>query len=148
MIKFNGERSLKKTDLCAHLSALNFQGATAWGLSMMLGLSSAIALTTVLSAPQAAQAYTTRVTLFINRNSEESYDTFLRRAEAIARAGVQRSFDADLLATEAVVTVVGENQGISIPIMVVQVTRNQWRESPDPQYWARYYETAPMLLNF
>ena len=118
------------------------------GLSMMLGLSGAIAFAGILSTPPAAYAYTVRVTLFLKRTSGESYDTFLRRAEAIARAGVQRSLDADLLTTEVIVTVVGENQGISIPIMDVQVTRNEWREYPDAQHWAQYYESAVTLLSF
>lgn len=118
------------------------------GLAMMLGLSSTIAMTSILATPTPAEAYTARVALFLNRNPGESYETFLRRAEVIARAAIQRSFDVDLLTTEAVITIVGQNQGIAIPVMEVDVTRNEWRDRPDPQYWARYYESAPRLLAF
>lgn len=113
----------------------------------MMGGSTAIASIAVLSMPQAAQAYTSRITLFVPRNSDESYPAFLRQSEAIARAAVQRSFDTDLLISEVIVTVIGENQGLAIPVMEVQVTRNEWQERPDPQYWATYYDSASMLLD-
>lgn len=132
----------------AQAMAQGIRSLSTLGLAMMLGMSSAIAVTSIVATPTAAQAYTARVALFLNRNPGESYETFLRRAEAIARAAVQRSFDVDLLATETVITIVGQNQGIFIPVMEVDVTRNEWRDRPDPQYWARYYETAPSLLAF
>ena len=115
-------------------------------LSMLAG-SSAIALTTLLSLPEAAQAYTSRVTLFVPRDPAESYDAFLRQSEAIARAGIQRSFDADLLVSEVIITIIGDNQGIAVPVMEVEVTRNEWERRPDPQYWARYYDNASILLD-
>jgi hypothetical protein len=119
---------------------------TSWGLVALLMSSGTMATAAMLATPHAAYAYTARVNLFIYRDPGEDYENFLRRAEMISRAGVQRALDADLLATEVIVTVVGENQGISVPIMTVQVTRNEWRETPDPQYWTTYYDTASFLL--
>ena len=130
---------------CRHLL---IQGLSArWSCSLKLGGITAIALATVITAPQVAQAYTSRVTLFVARNQDDSYPTFLRQCEAIARAGVQRSFDADVLTSEVVLTIVGENQGLSIPVMEVAVTRSQWEWRPDPQVWARYYNNASNLLD-
>lgn len=127
---------------------MNRSRVASWGLSALLLTSGAIATTGILMAAAPAQAYTARVSLFLYRGPEESYSSFLRRSEQVARAGVQRSLDADLLTTEVIVTVVGENQGISVPIMAVQVTRNQWRDRPDPQFWATYYSSAQVLLGF
>ncbi|MEM6837541.1 MAG: hypothetical protein AAF609_11850 [Cyanobacteria bacterium P01_C01_bin.120] len=121
--------------------------AQSWGWSLKLSGGVAIALTTLLSAPLVAQAYTARVTLFVTRDNNESYETFLRQCEAIARAGVQRSFDADVLTSEVILTIVGENQGLALPIMEVDVTRAEWQERPDPEYWARYYNNASTLLD-
>ena len=121
--------------------------AAHWRFSLKLGSITAIALAAVVSTPLVAQAYTARVTLFLTREPGETYDTFLRQCEAIARAGVQRSFDADSLTSEVVLTVVGENQGLALPVMEVAVTRNQWEWRPDPQYWARYYNNASNLLD-
>ena len=98
--------------------------------------------------PPAAIAYTSRLSLFLSRDQEESYEALLRRAEITARAGVQRSFDADVLVSAVTVTVVAENQGISVPVLTVAVTRDEWRERPDVEYWARYYSIADALLGF
>ncbi|MBD0337073.1 MAG: hypothetical protein ICV62_16420 [Cyanobacteria bacterium Co-bin13] len=115
-------------------------------LALLLGLSSLTWVGHALLTPPAAVAYTSRVSLFLVREQDESYASLVQRAQITARAGVQRSFDADLLVTEAIVVVVGESQGITVPILTVEVTRNQWRSLPDVTYWARYYNTANALL--
>lgn len=117
------------------------------GLSMLLG-SGAIAIGTLLATPQVAQAYTFRSTLLVPRNpDEEGYQAFLRQCEAITRASIQQTFDADLLVSEVIVTVVGDNKGIAVPVMEVPVTRREWEARPDPQEWARYYDNASALLD-
>lgn len=112
-----------------------------------LGLSSAIALFSLSSLPQAAQAHTVRVTLSLSRSVGESYETFLQRAEAFAGVGVQRTFLTDILATEAIITLVSENFGVSVPLMDVQVTRQQWQQNPSAPDWAEYYDGAPNALD-
>lgn len=119
--------------LCLGLLPLLLTGGSLWCLQATL-------------MPPAAVAYTTRLNLFLSREQGESFDALVRRAEIIARAGVQRSFDADVLAGEAIVTVVAENQGITVPLLTVEVSRAQWQAYPDVEYWARYYETAKALL--
>jgi hypothetical protein len=104
-------------------------------------------LTEALIAPQASQAYTSRLDLFLARESGETYDTLLRRAEMAARAGAQRSFDQDLLITNVSVTVVVEGEGVTVPILSLRVDRDQWRSRPETYYWATYYRTAEALLN-
>lgn len=116
------------------------------GLGILLGSAFTLWLGTTVVTPPPAIAYTSRVSIFLTRDSNESFEGLVQRAEITARAAVQRSFDADLLVTEAVVTIVGENQGISVPILTVEVTREQWRSRPDVQYWTRYYDTSAGLL--
>lgn len=116
------------------------------GLVALLG-GTGIWLTEALIAPQASQAYTSRVDLFLARELDETYDTLLRRAEMAARAGAQRSFDQDLLITNVSVTVVAEDDGITVPILALRVDRDQWRTRPETYYWATYYRTAEVLLN-
>lgn len=96
--------------------------------------------------PPAAEAYTSRLNLFLVRESGESFDTFLRRSEIIARAGVQRSLDSDVLMTEAIVTIIGESQGLSVPILTVTVSRSDWQRQPDILAWVEYYPAARALL--
>ncbi|MDJ0703667.1 MAG: hypothetical protein QNJ46_10345 [Leptolyngbyaceae cyanobacterium MO_188.B28] len=116
------------------------------GLMSILGAAGGVWLGQAAISPQAAHAYTSRVSLFLTRELNERYTTLIRRAEITARAGAQRSFDADLLVTEVIITVVGENQGISVPILTLQATREQWRNRPEPQYWSTYYPDARELL--
>ncbi|PZO55634.1 MAG: hypothetical protein DCF15_10145 [Phormidesmis priestleyi] len=116
------------------------------GLAALIG-GTGLWLTEALIAPQASQAYTSRLDLFLARESGETYNTLLRRAEMAARAGAQRTFDQDLLITNVSVTVVVEGDGVTVPILDLRVDRNQWRSRPETYYWATYYRTAEALLN-
>lgn len=118
------------------------------GLSVVLGLASVSWLTTAVIAPQSAQAYTARVDVSLSRQIEESYESFLRRAEAVARAAAQRSFDGDILVTDVRVMILGQNDGAIAPVLLLEVSRQSWRSRPDPQQWATYLPDAPALLGF
>ncbi|MBD2576625.1 hypothetical protein [Oscillatoria sp. FACHB-1406] len=98
--------------------------------------------------PPAAIAYSSRTAIALNRQGQESYETFLRRAEAIARAATQRRFDSDILVTDVSVTIVGQNNGAAMPVLILNVSRNDWRKQPDPQRWAKYFRNASVLLGF
>jgi hypothetical protein len=97
--------------------------------------------------PPAAVAYTSRLNLFLTREADESFEVFIQRAEIVARAAVQRSFDADVVMTDAIVTVVGDYQGIAVPILTIDVSRSEWQRRPDVEYWATYYEAAEGLMS-
>lgn len=117
----------------------------ALALAALLGLGSATV--PMLVAPPVAQAYTSRVNLFVVREQGESFDTLVQRSEIIARAAVQRSFDADVLMTDVIVTVIGDNQGIAVPILTVPVSRSEWQLRPDVTQWANYFEAARSLVD-
>jgi hypothetical protein len=113
-------------------------------LAILLGLSGGWLLQ--LLAPPLAAAYTSRLNLFLVREEGESFESFVQRSEIVARAAVQRSFDADVLMTDVIVTVTGSSQNITIPVLTVSVSRSDWRLKPDIRHWARYYEAARSLL--
>jgi hypothetical protein len=98
-------------------------------------------------SPPAAVAYTSRLSLFLNRGPEESFEVFRQRAEIVTRAAVQRSFDADILMTDVVITIVGDYQGIAVPILTLDVSRSDWQLRPDVGYWATYYDAAEGLMS-
>lgn len=99
-------------------------------------------------APPSVKAYTARVDLAIDTLVGENYNTILRRAEAVARAAVQRNFDKDILITDVSVIVSVQNQGAIAPILELDVSRLRWRNNPDPRRWAKYFKTAKALLYF
>lgn len=114
-----------------------------------LGFAAVVWAIAALMAAPIAQAYTARQEIFLARQSvEETYDTFLRRAEQAARAAAQRYFDRDVLITQVAITVVGESQGSTIPILALHASRYQWRNRPDPNRWITYFATAKTLLGF
>lgn len=114
----------------------------------LLGTALPLWLVAEIFTPQVVQAYTARADLIIDTLVDENYETLLRRAEAVARAAAQRSFDQDILATEVSVIVAGQNAGAIAPILDLRVSRQQWRNRPDPQVWATYYRSARSLLLF
>jgi hypothetical protein len=120
-----------------------------WGrrliLATLMGLGTAVV--PALVDPPAAEAYTSRLSLFLVRQGGENFETLVQRSEIVARAAIQRSFDADVLMTDVVITVVGDNQGISVPILMVPVSRSEWQANPDVRAWARYFEASRNLTN-
>jgi hypothetical protein len=120
----------------------------ALGFTIALSLSGAMwAIDATVSSP-AAYAYVARVNLALDRLPNESFNSLARRAELAARAAVQRSFDKDILASDASVIVTGRVSGSEAPILSITVSRSQWRTQPDPHRWATYYGTAQTLLDF
>ncbi|HEY9640399.1 MAG TPA: hypothetical protein V6C57_07940 [Coleofasciculaceae cyanobacterium] len=95
----------------------------------------------------AAWAYTSESNITLQQEPNETYEGLTRRAELAARAAAQRSFDSDILITTVSVTVLGESGRAIVPILVLEVSRTDWRNRPDPQYWAKYFRTARPLLD-
>lgn len=118
------------------------------GLAVLIGTTGSLWLTEALIMPKAAQAYIARLDLFLDTSEGEKYESLVRRAELAVRAGAQRSFDQDLLITGVAITVVAERDGVSVPILNLQVDRNEWRSRPVTRYWATYYRSARALLDF
>ncbi len=117
-------------------------------LTALLGLTGGLYVVKEAIQPLIAQAYTMRVNLSLDRQPNESYETTIRRAEAIARAAVQRSFDSDILVNDASVIVTCDNNGLIAPIISVKVSRSQWSNTPNIQRWTRYYSNSRSLLDF
>lgn len=117
-------------------------------LLVLLGGTGVSWLSFALMEPQTALAYTARVDVSLRSKADETYANFLRRAEAVARAAAQRSFDGDILVTEVAITIVGEHNGAIAPILLLSVSRQNWKNRPDTQYWATYFSNSKLLLGF
>lgn len=113
----------------------------------LAGLGAGGWLLQVAIAPAPVRAATERVTVTITRQFNETYQSMLRRAEAAVRAAAQRSFDRDVLVTDITVTAIGQNGGAITPMLTLEVSRPNWRTSPNPERWANYYSDAQSLLN-
>jgi hypothetical protein len=120
----------------------------ATGLAILLGVAGGLWLVESAIVPQLVRAYETRVDVGLDRLPNESYQTLVQRAEQVARAAAQRSFDRDILISQVSVIVIGRNQGAEAPILTLDVSRVEWRNRPDTRRWATYYKTAASLLGF
>ncbi|GAB4380196.1 MAG: hypothetical protein Kow00121_35910 [Elainellaceae cyanobacterium] len=109
------------------------------------GLSIAALIGGVL-LPQVVQAYTSEGDVTLQWREGETYAGLVRRAEIAARATAQQYFDRDILITDVDVTVLVEGSRSVIPVLVLKVSRDDWRQRPDPRYWATYFSGSRELL--
>ncbi|MFB2978967.1 hypothetical protein [Microseira sp. BLCC-F43] len=115
-------------------------------LAALLGLGGSVWLANGAKAQPVSQADTARVNLFLNRQPNESYDTFIRRAEAVVTDAAIRTFNQNPSSRAVAVTVVGQNEGSAAPILSLEVNRQDWARNPSPQRWATYFKSARSLL--
>ncbi len=118
------------------------------GLMVILAGSGCWWLANIAIAPEIAQAYTASVDISLDRDNDESYQSFISRAESVARAAVQRSFDSNLLVSDVSIIIIGVNKGLEAQILEISVSRPQWKSRPDPKKWAKYFPTSQTLLKF
>ena len=121
-------------------------GRSAAAIALVAGLGAALAPSLIAPAP--AQAYLAELGVSIDNGSSDSYSTLVRRAEQVARAAAQRTFDNDILVTEVSVTITGNYRGLEVPILTLPVGRYDWRAQPDTKEWATYYPGSKSLLGF
>lgn len=93
-----------------------------------------------------AQAETARIdNITIERQPDENYESLIGRAEAAARTAVQQGFDQGSQVTDVSVVVLGQNQGIIAPVLVVELSRPEWN-SRETQSGITYFSSARSLL--
>lgn len=124
------------------------QVAAGWAtFSLTIGMGAiGIGVACEILAPAAVHAYTSRLDVTLEVQPNETFNILLRRAEAVARAAAQRSFDRDILVTDVSVTVIAQREGNIVPLLTLQANRNQWRDRPDPRPWSTYFRNAQLLL--
>lgn len=115
-------------------------------LVLLLGLTGGSWITNELFTPQIAQADTARITLSLESQPNETYETLLNRAEAVVQGAVEGNFEQNSQIAYVTVTVTAENSGATAPLISLEVSRTQWQKSPDIQRWGTYFETARSLL--
>ncbi|MBE9013540.1 hypothetical protein IQ250_25430 [Pseudanabaenaceae cyanobacterium LEGE 13415] len=128
-------------------SPMNFRSSLVLGL-LTLGCGASVWGIEAIVSPIAAQAYTARLEVMLDRAPNETYEGMVRRAELVARTAAQRGFDRDLLANQVSVVVVGRNGGMAAPVVTLWVTRSQWQQRPEVRRWATYYRNSAALLGF
>lgn len=132
------------------------------GLVTLLGLGAGLWLVEAVLQPEIAAAYAVHVNLPVNRQRNESYESLVRRAEAVALETTQRRFYQNDQVTDVSITVVGQNQGEIAPVLSLKVSRPQWWRllnicskdqsasscTTNSQGWVKHFSDARVLLGF
>jgi hypothetical protein len=117
------------------------------GLFILVGCAGMnLVATEILAAPIVVAI--NEISLPIARQKQENYESFLRRAEAIAAKTIQGRFQENTTLSELKLAVFGENQGAIAPVLSVRVSRDKWRATPKIDRWATYYPDSKFLLGF
>ncbi len=118
-------------------------------LSVLLSLTTINLGVLIVLSPKPVLAYTATVKVTISPNTpEETFTILLRRAEAIARAAAQRSFDSDILVTDVLITISIQNRDSLVPVFDLKVNRENWEKAPDVKKYVNYYPASGSLLGF
>ncbi len=112
--------------------------------ALILGLSSTLWSLDAMRSPSISYAYTMSVDVTLDRLPFETLDALIKRAELVARAAAQRSFDRDILASDVSIIITGRQGEIAAPILTLAVSRSQWQTTPDARRWATYYRTSTL----
>jgi uncharacterized coiled-coil DUF342 family protein len=100
------------------------------------------------TAPQTTNPEAASIDLWVTRQLDETYETLLSRAEQAVLATVEENFDKNKQISNVTVMVMAENYGATAPVLSLEVSRNQWRKSPNIQRWGTYLMSARSLLGF
>ncbi|HEY9853062.1 MAG TPA: hypothetical protein V6D28_26565 [Leptolyngbyaceae cyanobacterium] len=96
--------------------------------------------------PRATQPGIAQLSLTLDRQPNENYDTLVGRAEAAARNIALRTFNQNPGVRGVNITVLGQNEGSIAPLLSLEVNRQNWASRPNTQLWSTYFKTSRSLL--
>ncbi|KGF73372.1 hypothetical protein DO97_19945 [Neosynechococcus sphagnicola sy1] len=78
----------------------------------------------------------------------QSFDQFLRQAEIITAQIVKNTFVKNAQVTEVNLQVIGERNGQEALLLLLKVSRSDWKKLPVVQQWTQRFTIAKVLLGF
>lgn len=89
-----------------------------------------------------------QLNLTISTKQNQSFSSLLKEAETLASTSIKQSFQSDKGATDIAVYVLGERNGLMVPLISVVVSQSDWLKNPDIKSWIRYLPSTEILLGF
>lgn len=87
--------------------------------------------------------------LILNFNSNQSFETLIQQAEALAKQSIDREFTEKAALTEISLTILVERHGQIVPLLRSKVSRSQWQKNSNIQRWTQYLvSNSGVLLGF
>lgn len=100
-----------------------------------------------VSSISAAQADANSFTVNLEVLNQLGYTRAIQQAELLARTEIAKQFSLNPSLSEVQVVVLGHYVGDIIPILTVNVSREQWQSSPQVNRWGSYYSATYALLS-
>lgn len=105
-------------------------------------------VTVSLSLAISARAETKQLNLTFSSQENQSFQTLVQEAEALAKKSIQQTFQSNPEVTDFTVNVMGEHYGQLVPLLSVTVTQTNWQKNPKVQPWTKYFSSDAQLLGF
>ncbi|MBD2386353.1 hypothetical protein [Cylindrospermum sp. FACHB-282] len=95
-----------------------------------------------------ARAETRQLNLTLSSQENQSFQTLVQEAEALAKKSIQQTFESSPEVKNLSVNILGEHYGSLVPLLSVTVSQTNWQKDPRIQPWVKYFSSASHLLGF
>ena len=114
----------------------------------MTAIAASIALSSIgVSSVSAAQVGANSFTVDLEIPNQLRYTSAIQQAELLARSEITKQFNLNPGLNEVQVVVLGHYVGDIVPLLIVNVSREQWQSSPQVDRWGSYYSATYALLS-
>lgn len=108
---------------------------------------SIVLFNTGVSNISAAQSSRNSFTVDLEIPNQLRYTRAIQQAELLARSEITKQFSLNPSLNEVQVVVLGHYVGDIVPLLTVNVSREQWQSSPQVDRWGSYYSATYALLS-
>ncbi|HBB34974.1 MAG TPA: hypothetical protein DDZ80_05355 [Cyanobacteria bacterium UBA8803] len=117
------------------------------GMFSLTGSLGAIAALT-LALPTPAWAQPRQINLTIGSENAPDFETLMQQAQSQAENAIQQAFAESPEVTEVSITIIGERNGLEVPLLSSSVARASWQKEPTVGAGTIYFQNAEILLGF
>lgn len=95
-----------------------------------------------------AWAQTNQIAFILPSYANQTFECIMQQAASLARASIAREFAENPDLTEVSVTILGQHNGQTVPVLLAKVSRSDWQKKPIIAKWIRYFSSSEVLLGF
>lgn len=114
--------------------------------SLISSLGAVMALNMIVPTPVKAEPR--QIQLLLSSQGNQNFEALVRQAESVVSNVLGQAFAENPRSTEISVMIVGERNGVIVPLLSANVSRSNWQATPIVQAWTRYFSSAEVLLGF
>ncbi|NEQ55093.1 MAG: hypothetical protein F6K11_34065 [Leptolyngbya sp. SIO3F4] len=89
-----------------------------------------------------------RISITLQADNVKDYGRLLEQAVVAGNDAISNTFEANPDTAPVKLTVLVNRNGQVLPILVAEVSRDEWQQQSDVQSWARYSTSARTLLGY